>query len=75
LSAESTKEWESIAGELKEFTKLKIPTYCILVDHYPVSLCLHGFSDTSKRAYAAALYLTSKYSDGHTEARLLNSKT
>jgi len=25
LSAELTKEWESIAGEFKEFSKLKIP--------------------------------------------------
>ena len=42
-----------------------MPRCCILVDQYPTSVWLHGFSDTSQRAYAAVLYLSSSYADNH----------
>ena len=75
LLAELTKEWEFMVSDLKEFGKLKIPRACILVDQYPVSVCLHGFSDASERTYTAVLSFTSKYPNSHTETRLLCSKT
>ena len=52
-----------------------MPRCCILVDQYPTSVWLHGFSDASQHAYAAVLYLSSSYADNHTEVRLLCSKT
>ena len=61
--------------DLERITELKGPRYCILIDSYPVSVCLHGFSDASERAYAAVLYISSTYSDGSTEVKLLCSKT
>ena len=64
-----------MGNHVKELSKVKIPRGCILVDQYPISVFLHGFSDASKRAYAAVLYLTSKYPNDHTETRLLCSKT
>ena len=75
LSSDLVKEWESIISDLEEFNKLKVPRGCILVDYYPVSVCLHGFCDASERAFAAVLYLASKYPDGHIQVRLLCSKT
>ena len=36
---------------------------------------LHGFSDASKRAYAAVVYIRSTYSDGQVEVRLVASKS
>ena len=68
LSDELRRQWESIVKDLESFTHLKVPRCCILVDQYPTSVWLHGFSDTSQRAYAAVLYLSSSYADNHTEA-------
>ena len=36
---------------------------------------LHGFSDASQRAYAAVIYMRSRYSDGRVEVRLVASKS
>jgi hypothetical protein len=36
---------------------------------------LHGFSDASKRAYAAVVYMKFVYEDGQIEVRLISSKT
>ena len=75
LSDELRRQWESIAKDLESFTHLKVPRCCILVDQYPTSVWLHGFSDASQCAYASVLYLSSSYADSHTEVRLLCSKT
>ena len=75
LSRDLKRLYDSIVSDLKIFSQLKIPRCCILVDQYPISVQLHGFSDASERAYAAVLYLSSTYGDGHTEVRLLCSKT
>jgi len=66
---------ETNMKDLERITELKVPRCCILIDSYPVSVCLHGFSDASERAYAAVLYISSTYSDGSTEVKLLCSKT
>ena len=50
------KNWE-YNGKLNTF----------LVNCYPTSICLHGFSDASECAYAAVLYLSSTYADNCTE--------
>jgi len=75
LSSDLTTEWGSIISHLEEFSKLKLPRGCIFAENYPVTVCLHSFCDASERAYAAALYFSSKYPDGHIEVRLLCRKT
>ena len=35
---------------------------------------IHGFSDVSEHAYAAVVYLSSTYLDGHVEVNLLCTK-
>ena len=40
-----------------------------------VTCQLHGFCDTSTRAYASVVYLRSFYSDGTVEINLMMSKT
>ena len=61
-------------NDLVLLSELKIPRCCFLASH-PVSICLHGFNDASEHAYAAVLYLSSTYLDGHVETNLLCSKT
>lgn len=68
-------QWQSLMDDLVLLSELKIPRCCFLVTSHPVSICLHGFSDASQHAYAAALYLSSTYLDGHVEVNLLCSKT
>ena len=41
----------------------------------PLKIQLHGFSDASKRAYGAVVYIRSVYEDGHIDVRLISSKT
>ena len=74
LSGRLKRQWEGVEKDLENLNNLRIPQCCILVDCYPTSVCLHGFSDASERAYAAVLYLSSTYADDHTEVRLLCSK-
>ena len=75
LSNDLKGQWESIVKDLEKFSHLRIPRCYFLIDHYPISAWLHGFSDASERAYAAVLYLSSTYADNHTKVRLLCSKT
>ena len=75
LSDELKGRWEIIVKELESLAELRVPRCCLLIDQHPISVCLHGFCDASERAYAAVLYLSSTYADGHTEVRLLCSKT
>jgi len=41
----------------------------------PIDIQINAFSDSSKKAYATAIYLRSEYKDGKVEVRLLSSKT
>ena len=66
---------ETTIKDLESIAKLRVPRCCILIESYPISVCLHGFSDESERAYAAVLYISSTYNNGHTEVRLFCSKT
>jgi len=68
-------QWQRLMDDLVLLSDLKIPRCCFLVASHPGSICLHGFSDVSECAYAAVLYLSSTYLDGHVEVNLLCSKT
>lgn len=46
-----------------------------MTDLLPRSDKLHGFSDASEYAFAAAVYLRTVYSNGSVDVRLVASKT
>jgi hypothetical protein len=45
------------------------------MDMKPVTVELHGFSDASKQAYSAVVYLRSVYGDGRVQISLVAAKT
>ena len=59
LSRKVKRQWDSVEKDLEILNDLRVPQCCILVDHYPTLVFLHGFSDASECAYAAVLYLSS----------------
>ena len=75
LHAGTQAQWKKLLEDLILLSELRIPRCCFLVTSHPVSVSLHGFSDASEHAYAAVLYLSSTYLDGHVEVNLLCSKT
>jgi len=58
---------QRLMDDLVLLSGLKIPRCCFLVASHPVFICLHW-------SYAAVLYLSSTYLDGHVEVNLLCSK-
>ena len=65
--------WNSLLNKLKCLNNVKIP--CCYFTSRPVQFELHGFSDTSNRAYAGVVYIRSLYEDGGVNVRLVASKT
>jgi len=59
--------------KLKTLAKIKVPRYC--VESSTPANQLHGFSDVSKHAFAAVIYLRTVYSDGNISVWLVASKT
>ncbi|XP_078374406.1 uncharacterized protein LOC144657946 [Oculina patagonica] len=68
-------KWNLFLSELESLNKIRIPRYYFIANAKPNSIELHGFSDASKQAYAAVVYLRSSYDDGRVAVRLLCSKT
>lgn len=68
-------KWTSFLSELESLNKVRIPRCYFITTSKPNSVRLHGFSDASKQAYAAVVYLQSSYDDGRVAVRLLCSKT
>jgi hypothetical protein len=71
LTPDLKEKWVSLIEELPELEKLKVPR-CVIVGTEIIEI--HGFCDSSEAAYAAAIYIRSKGSDGY-QTRLLCSKT
>ena len=69
--AQKHKEWREQLPVLKTLT---LPR-CYFSAGAPTSVHLHGFSDASKAAYAAAVYLRATYPDGSISCRLVVAKT
>ena len=65
--------WNSLLNDLKCLNNVKIPR-CYFRSR-PVQFELHGFSDTSNRAYTGVVYIQSLYEDGGTDVRLVALKT
>ncbi|GFX86664.1 integrase catalytic domain-containing protein [Trichonephila clavipes] len=65
--------WKSFIDALKSINCLDIPRYCL--QNKSIRTELHGFSDSSEKAYGAALYLRCINTSGQISVRLLCSKS
>ncbi|GFQ79150.1 integrase catalytic domain-containing protein [Trichonephila clavata] len=65
--------WKSFIDTLESMNCLNIPRYCL--QDKSIRTELHGFSDSSEKAYDAALYLRCINSSGQISVRLLCSKS
>lgn len=68
------KEWAKIYTELRSVDDIHVPRY-VMGTNDVVQTQIHGFSDASTKAYAAALYVRCLHTDGSITVRLLCSKT
>ena len=69
------KKWDLFTGGLETLSQIRVPRYYHIHQHTPSIVQTHGFSDASKRAYAAVIYLRTVYSDGMVSTCILASKT
>ena len=74
LTIDLKAKWKSILTELILLNDVRIRRCYFQSSGEPSSIQLHGFSDASKAAYAAVLYLRSVYENGHVEVGLVASK-
>ncbi|GFS47660.1 integrase_H2C2 domain-containing protein [Trichonephila clavipes] len=65
--------WKSFIDALESINCLDILRYCL--QHKSIRTELHGFSDSSEKAYSAALYLRCINTSGQISVRLLCSKS
>ncbi|GFR27766.1 integrase catalytic domain-containing protein [Trichonephila clavata] len=65
--------WKSFIDALESINCLNIPRYCL--QDKSIGTELHGFSDSSEKAYGAALYLRCINSSGQISVRVLCSKS
>ena len=66
------KDFVSVWIQLND---VSVPRCYFATTSTPIDIQIHAFSDSSKKAYATAVYLRSEYEDGKVEVRLLSSKT
>ena len=75
LDGEILKQWMEILNDLGSLTEAKVPRcYFQFIEetrHHEI----HGFSDASEKAYAAVVYLRTKYANGHVDVTLVAAKT
>lgn len=73
LSAELHLEWSQIWNQMNNIKKIKIKRNVVIRNS--VSIELHGFSDSSKGAYGAAVYVRSVDQEGNIFTSLLTAKS
>lgn len=64
LQGELNKTWNFLLEELKSMKTIQIPRCYFSHDSSIVEVQLHAFSDASKKAYIAVLYMRTTYSNG-----------
>ena len=69
------EKWNYFTDESIILGNTHVPRCYFRFTSKPVNIQVHSFSDASKKAFAAVVYLCSTYSDGHIEIRLVASKT
>ncbi|UYV73747.1 hypothetical protein LAZ67_11000696, partial [Cordylochernes scorpioides] len=68
------RRWTGIEGDVNQLNKISIPRY-IPCRNSILTLELHGFCDSSEKAYAAVIYVKSCKHDGSIDISLIASKT
>lgn len=74
LPTELINDWETYRQSLQELYKIRIPRW-INMRPDDVDVELHGFSDASKSAYAAVVYIRVIDCKGQVKVHLLSAKT
>ncbi|GFX25928.1 uncharacterized protein TNCV_2899531 [Trichonephila clavipes] len=67
------RQWRTFQEQLPLLTNIKIPC-CILIPQ-AIDVQVHGFCDSSEKAYCAVIYIRSKDATQTVVSRLLTSKT
>ena len=75
LTSKVLDQWNGLTNELQILDKITVPRCYFLPRSVPIDMQLHGFSDASEHAYAAAVYLRFKYDNGTIISRWVASKT
>ncbi|XP_062556717.1 uncharacterized protein LOC134221540 [Armigeres subalbatus] len=73
LPTELEADWRRFKNQLKQINEIKI-VRCVVAEDAE-TFEVHGFSDASKKAYGACVYLRSLRSDGTSVMHLISSKT
>uniref|UniRef100_A0A182PX12 Reverse transcriptase domain-containing protein n=1 Tax=Anopheles epiroticus TaxID=199890 RepID=A0A182PX12_9DIPT len=73
LEGDILQEWMQFRSSLQHVNNIRIPRCLLYPNHIKVEL--HGFTDPSKQAFGAALYLRCVYSDASVSLRLICSKS
>ncbi|XP_075150612.1 uncharacterized protein LOC142224708 [Haematobia irritans] len=73
LSADSRKTWEQLLSDFSHLNALHIPRW---IQYMPTNIVqIHGFSDASKAAYCACVYVRVQSSDFTSHSNLLVAKS
>lgn len=75
ITGELLEQWNNVLLDLNELNVIKIPRCYFKADSFIVSKQVHGFSDASKSAYAAVMYLRTEYDTGAVEIKIIAAKT
>ena len=75
LQGSALDQWNCFMSEARALRQLSVPRCYFLLNSIPSQVQLHGFSDASEQAFAAAIYLRSVYPDGTITMRLVAAKT
>ena len=73
VPVELGRKWVQFRADLQNLNSMKIQRH--VSSKYPAFIELHGFSDASKDAYGACVYIRTIDLDGSIHTQLLNSKT
>ncbi|XP_065367154.1 uncharacterized protein LOC135959932 [Calliphora vicina] len=65
--------WEYFVSDLKTLNSLEIPRFCLAAESQSVQL--HGFCDSSIRAYGCCFYFRVKTNSGNVSVRLFTAKS
>lgn len=74
LPEQTQTEWIELCEEMQQLSKLTIPRF-VGPGPQPAKVKLVGFSDASKRAYSAVVFIYVEYQNGETKSHLLRAKT
>lgn len=75
LDGKSLTIWRSLLKDLQAIRSINVPRCYFTRSGMITNQEIHGFCDASERAFAAVVYLRTKYEDGTIEVNLVSSKT